>query len=70
MGWGGDLGGGVDLLHPVEGGAGLEPLDLAGVEGVVEHDLVHAAVSVLQVALHLLEEKGEKTILPQYSEHE
>lgn len=37
----------LELLHPVEGGAGLEPLDLCLVEGVVQRDGLLAAVAVL-----------------------
>ena len=45
--------GGGHLLHPVEGAACLEPLDLLVVEGVVEQDGVGAAVAVAQHALQL-----------------
>ena len=37
---------GEDLLHAVEGAAGLEPLDLGLVEGVVERDLELGAVGL------------------------
>lgn len=36
----------LQLLHPVEGRAGLEPLDLRLVEAVVERDGLLAAVAV------------------------
>lgn len=38
------------LLHPVERTAGLEPLDLLLVERVVQMDLVHGPVLMLQLA--------------------
>lgn len=34
----------LDLFHPVEGGASLEPLDLRLVKGVVQLDVLRAAV--------------------------
>lgn len=37
----------LQLLHPVEGGACLEPFDLCLVEGVVQYDGLLAAVAVL-----------------------
>lgn len=37
----------LELLHPVEGGAGAEPLDLRLVEAVVELQRLLAAVAVL-----------------------
>jgi hypothetical protein len=37
---------GEDLLHAVEGAAGLEPLDLGLVEGVVERDVELGAVGL------------------------
>lgn len=37
----------LELLHPVEGGASLEPLDLRLIEGVVERDGFLAAIAVL-----------------------
>lgn len=47
----------LKLLHPVEGAAGVEPLDLVLVEGVVQGDDVLAAVTVLHHSLQGLEEK-------------
>ena len=47
----------LKLLHPVEGAAGVEPLDLVLVEGVVQGDYVLAAVTVLHHSLQGLEEK-------------
>lgn len=41
----------LQLLHPVEGAASLEPLDLCLVEGVVEGDGLRAAVAVLDDGL-------------------
>ena len=41
-------GGSGDLLHPVEGGSGLEPVDLLLVEGVVQEDGVGGPVTVIQ----------------------
>ena len=49
------LPGSKHLLHLVEGGSGLEPLDLLLVEGVVEGDLFGAAVVVLQGCNNRLE---------------
>ena len=43
------------MLHLVERGSGLEPLDLLLVEGVVEGDLFGAAVVVLQGCNNRLE---------------
>lgn len=37
----------LELLHPVEGGAGLEPLDLRLVEGVIELYGLLATITVL-----------------------
>lgn len=37
----------LERLHPVEGGASLEPLNLRLIEGVVESDGFLAAVTVL-----------------------
>lgn len=37
----------LELLHPVESGAGLEPLDLRLVEGVVQRDGLLASIAVL-----------------------
>lgn len=48
----------LELLHPVEGRASLEPLDLRLVEGVVERDGVLAAVAVLD---HCCQGLGEDT---------
>ena len=38
-------------LHSIEGGSVLEPVDLLGVEGVVQHNRVRATVSVCQHAI-------------------
>ena len=42
-------------LHSVEGRPVLEPVDLLGVEGVVQHNRVRAAVSVCQHTIQGLE---------------
>ncbi len=46
----------LQLLHPVEGGASLEPLDLRLIEGVVQRDGLLAAITVLDHCCHGLEE--------------
>ena len=46
-------GGSCDLLHPVEGGPGLEPVDLLLVECVVQEDGVRGTVTVAQHTLDL-----------------
>ena len=51
-------GGGGHGLHPVEGGAVLEPVDLLGVEGVLQHDGVARAVGVRQDGLQRLQDRG------------
>ena len=38
-------------LHSIEGGPVLEPIDLLGVESVVQHNSVRATVSVCQHAI-------------------
>ena len=48
-------------LHPVEGGAGLEPFDLGLVEGVVELQAVRAAVAVLHNGCQGLEAGATQT---------
>ena len=45
------------LLHPVEGGSGLEPFDLLLVESVVQGDVLAAAIGVGQGCHHGLEKK-------------
>lgn len=51
----------LQLLHPVEGGACLEPFDLCLVEGVVQYQGLLAAVAVLyECAQRLQREKEEK----------
>ena len=47
-------------LHPVEGGAGLEPFDLGLVEGVVELQAVHTAIGVLYHGRQRLEAGRDK----------
>lgn len=49
----------LELLHPVEGGASLEPLDLRLVEGVIESDGFLAAIAVLDHCRQGLEEDAE-----------
>lgn len=49
----------LELLHPVEGGACLEPLDLRLVEGVIESDGFLAAVAVLDHCCQGLEKDME-----------
>ena len=51
-------GGGGHGLHPVEGGSVLEPVDLLGVEGVLQHDSVARAVGVRQDGLQRLQDRG------------
>ena len=46
-------GGSCDLLHPVQGGPGLEPVDLLLVEGVVQEDGVGGSIAVAQHTLDL-----------------
>ena len=45
-------------LHPVEGGAMLEPVNLLGVEGVVHHDRVGGAIGVGEHTAQRLQVKG------------
>lgn len=52
----------LELLHPIESGTSLEPLDLRLIEGVVERDGLLAAIAVLHDCCHGLEEgMKEKT---------
>ena len=54
----------LELLHPVKSRAGLEPLDLGLVEGVVQGDGVLAAVAMLDHRRQGLGEgEGEKQII-------
>lgn len=48
------LRGSVLLLHSIKGAACPEPLDLGLVHRMVECELLHAAVSMLQLTLHVL----------------
>lgn len=41
----------AELLHAVEGATSFEPGDLEVIEGVVEADLLTAAISVLDATL-------------------
>ena len=45
-----------DLLHAVEGGARLEPFNLAGVEGVVQLDLALLAIGLGEHSCELLQQ--------------
>lgn len=45
----------LELLHPVESGAGPEPLELRLVEGVVQSDGLMAAIAVLECCRQGLE---------------
>ena len=45
-------------FHSVESGPVLEPVDLLGVEGVVQHNCVRASVSVCQHAVQRLKKRN------------